>query len=296
MSKIIKPKIINTNTDEIIKARDIADELHKPIIKHFVRRKVLAFEPDEIWAIDLCEMPNYEGYKYIFTIIDVYTKYGWAIPLTNKKGSSTAHVLDNLIQSSKRCPKMLWQDLGKEFWNKDFKTVTDKYNITMYNTESELKCTVVERWNRTLKEAMEKEITIKNLLEHSKSNKINWVDILRNIVHDYNNKVHSTIKMSPVNAIKSENRKLLDDNWHKHLQEKSSTKTSKFNGFAIGDNVRIYRFKTHFEKGYKPRWTEEIFRIKTIKYTTPVTYVIEDMDGEEIIGSFYAQELQKSKF
>lgn len=300
-AKIIKPRIVNTNTATYERATKIAEELHHPIIKKFERRKVIATEPDQIWAIDLCEMDPYDNYKYILTVIDVYTKYGWAIPLKSKKGITVAAAFDNIISASKRKPKLVWNDQGKEFWNKDFKTVLDKFNADMYNTQSELKSTVVERFNRTLKERMEKELTIFEILGKPR----NWVEVLSKIIHDYNQHWHNTIKMSPIDAIKKENRKELDKNWDKHLNKNNketkdkqdnvlSFKEVKENKFKVGDVVRIYRYKNIFEKGFKPRWTEEVFRIKRINYTTPQTYIIEDQNNEEIKGAFYEQELLKS--
>jgi hypothetical protein len=197
-------------------------------------------------------------------------------------------VFENLITHSHRKPKFLWSDLGKEFINKDFKEIAKKNEIEMYTTQSELKCTVIERFNRTLKDKMEFQFTLNKLL----GKQINWVEILSKIVHDYNRNIHSTIKMRPVDAIKPENKEYLDQIWFEHLYGKIERKKQKFNE---GDYVRIYKWKSTFEKGYKPRWTEEVFRIRTVQNTSPITYIIEDENGEEIKGAFYTEELLPTK-
>ena len=115
-----------------------------------------------------------------------------------------------------------------------------------------------------------------------------YIDILDELVEDYNYTVHSSIKMTPVEASKEENENKV---W-RNLYNSPERKTPKF---SVGDKVRISKKKGIFEKGYTPKWTEEIFTISKIQYTDPVTYKITaDYNGEEIKGSFYEQELQKT--
>ena len=275
--------------EQLLQAKQVAKELHTRIHKDFQRRAVISNHPNEIWAMDLCEIHSFPNFKYILTVIDVYTKFGYAIPLKNKKGSTVAEELNNIISTTKNSPLFFWFDKGKEFYNKDVEALCKKYSIKFYSVESEIKCSVVERWNRTLKERMEQELTLRKLVSH----KIVLPEILDKIVHDYNNSVHSTIKMKPIDAIKPENLDLLAKNWNLHLKGYEVIPVSK--DLNPGDFVRIYRYKTHFENGYKANWTTEIFKIKSINYTFPVaTYIIEDLEGEEIKGGFYKEELLKS--
>ena len=109
-----------------------------------------------------------------------------------------------------------------------------------------------------------------------------YFDVLHDIVDKYNNTVHRTIKMKPFDVT--------DDSYTKYIED-SNKKNPKF---KVGDHVRISKYKNIFVKGYVPNWSEEIFVIKKVKNTVPWTYVINDLNGEEIIGSFYEKELQKS--
>ena len=144
-------------------ANIIAEELHKPIIKHFKRRKVIINHLDEIWAIDLAEMPSSNGFKYILVIIDCWSKYSWCVPIKNKTGEIVMNALKDVINKSKRCPKKIWSDDGKEFWNQTFKTFLKEKSIELYSTKNETKSCIVERLIKTLKLKMEVEMTKQTL-------------------------------------------------------------------------------------------------------------------------------------
>jgi len=152
----------------------------------------------------------------------------------------------------------------------------------MYSTYSEHKSCVVERFNRTLKEIMWKRFTAENTR--------NWIDMLDKLMKEYNNRVHSTIGMSPVKASAKENEMLVLQNTIDKTRSIPITKPK----FKIGDKVRISRMKAIFEKGYLPNWTEELYVIDKVQKTIPPTYKLKDLLGEEIEGSFYEKELQKS--
>ena len=109
-----------------------------------------------------------------------------------------------------------------------------------------------------------------------------YIDKLVDIVVEFNNTYHRTIKMKPVD-VKSGN--------YIECNVNSSDKDPKF---QVGDHVRISKYKNIFAKGYVPNWSEEIFVIKKVKNTVPWTYVINDLNGEKIIGTFYEKELQKT--
>ena len=217
-----------------------------------------------------------EGINFLLLVIDIFSKYGWIIPLKNKKGETVANALKTIFKERK--PEKLWTDKGREFYNKDVKDL-----IELYSTENEEISSIVERWIRTMKEKMWKYFT--------DNNTYNYMNILPELVKDYNNTVHSSIKMSPIDASKKKNeltvwRNLYPDRY------KINNLTPKF---SVGDEVRITKKKKVFEKGYTTRWTEEIFTIKEIRNTDPITYKLEDLQGEEVRGTFYEPELQKTE-
>ena len=102
-----------------------------------------------------------------------------------------------------------------------------------------------------------------------------YYDVLDDVVNKYNNTKHSTIKMKPIDVKDNNKRVYIDEH-------------------NVGDRVRISKFKNIFAKGYTPNWSKEIFIVDKINDTVPYTYNIKDLNDEEIIGSFYDRELQKS--
>ena len=234
---------------------------------------------DKIWAADLVDMQAFSkfnpGIKYLLAVIDVFSKYGWLIPLKDKTGKSVASALKTIFME--RQPKKMWVDISKEFYNENVKSL-----VELYSTENEEKSSVVERWIRTMKERMWKYFT--------DNNTNHYADILPDLVKGYKNTRHSSIKMTLVEASKKKNeltvwRTLYPD----HLEIRDINPE-----FSVGDKVRISKKKKTFEKGYTTRWTEEIFTIVEVKRTSPVTYKIADLNEEEIKGSFYEPELQKT--
>ena len=143
----------------------------------------------------------------------------------------------------------------------------------MYSTHNEGKSVVAERFIRTLKNKIYKYMT-------SVSKNV-YIDKLDDIVDEYNNTYHRTIKMKPIDV---------KDHNYINIGKEIYDNDPKF---KVGDHVRISKHKNIFAKGYTPNWSQEIFVIKKIKNIVPCTYVINDLNGQEIIGTFYEKELQK---
>ena len=146
--------------------------------------------------------------------------------------------------------------------------------VMAYSLHNEGKPVVAERFIRTLKTKIYKYMT-------SVSKNV-YIDKLDDIVGEYNNTYHKTIKMKPVNV---------KDNTYIDFKNEINDKDPEF---KVGDHVRIFKYKNIFAKGYTPNWSEEVFVVSKIKNTVPWTYVINDLNGEEIVGTFYEKELLKA--
>ena len=172
--------------------RAVVDELHKPARRNNPRRKFDVRGIDETWQGDLVEMQPYarenKGYRYMLTVIDVFSKYAWAVPVKSKSGVDVSAAMKSVLHQ-KRVPKNLHVDKGKEFYNKDFEALMKKYKINMYSTYSNLKASICERFNRTLKSRMWKEFSLQGNYK--------WLDILPDLMKSYNNTKHRTIGMKP---------------------------------------------------------------------------------------------------
>ena len=104
--------------------QQLADELHKPINRNFTRRRVLVNHVDEVWCSDLVETQQFskwnKGYRYLLMVLDVFSKYGWIIPLKDKKGETVSEAFKTILEEG-RIPRYLWVDKGKEYYNKHVK-------------------------------------------------------------------------------------------------------------------------------------------------------------------------------
>ena len=256
----------------------LADELHKPVIKKFNKRKVYSQFKDNIWGVHLADMQSLSKknkcIKYLLCDIDLFSKYAFVVPLKDKKGTTITNAFDKIIKQSGKKPNKIWVDQGSEFHNRDFKKWLSGNDIEMCSTFNENKSVVAERFIRTLKNKLYKHMTV--------TNKNVYYDVLDDIVDKYNSAKHSTIKMKPVD-VKNNKRVYIDEH---------NEKSTRFN---VGDRVRISKFKNIFAKGYTPNWSTEIFIINKINNTVPYTYNIKDLNDEKIIDSFYVKELQKTK-
>ena len=269
--------ILGKGTKEVNKI--LAEELHKPVIRKFNKRKVYSQFKDNIWGVDLADTKllskQNKGIKYLLCAIDLFSKYAFVVPLKDKKGISITNAFNKIIKQSNRKPNKIWVDQGGEFCNHVFKKWLSDNDIIMYSTFNEGKSVVVERFIRTLKNKLYKHMTA--------INKDVYYDVLDDIVNKYNNTKHSTIKMKLKNVKNDNNRVYIDEH---------NKKSTRFN---VGDRVRISKFKNIFTKGYTPNWSKEIFIVNKINDTVPYTYNLKDLNGEEILGSFYNRELQKTK-
>lgn len=242
---------------------------------------------------DLVEMIPYatknQGMRYILTVINVFSKKAYARPLKSKSGESVTAALESIIRSLGHPVVHIHTDRGKEFYNSSVRAMLKRYKIHLYSTFSSMKAAICERFNRTLKNTMWKRFSLRG------SHK--WIDILPSIIADYNNTMHRTIRMRPndVNA-RNEKRLLLtvydDDNDNKRAKHKKQKAK-----FAVGDSVRMSKYKHVFSKGYTPNWTTEVFTIRRVLHTTnPITYLLKDWQGNDIDGVVYVEELQLAKY
>ena len=270
-------KKLNKSVKILPENKILAKELHKPIIKNFKRRKVYSTFKDHIWGVDLADMSLIskfnKGIKYLLCVIDLFSRYSWVMPLKNKKGDSIVEAFKKILKNLGRKPNKIWVDHGGEFYNNKFKKLKKK-EIEMYSTNNERKSIVAEKFIKTLKNKIYKYMTAvgKNV----------YFNALDDTVKDYNNSIHNSITMKPEDV---------KDNSFVENAEETNKEDPKF---EASDHVKISKYKNIFSKGYTPNWSEEMFVINKIQSTVPWTYLINDLKGEDIKGSFYEKELQKT--
>jgi len=216
----------------------------------------------------------------MLTVIDTFSKFAWVVPLKSKTAKEVTAAMSYIFNQG-RLPKNLQTDNGKEFYNNQFSSLMQRHNINHYSTFSTLKASIIERFNRTLKGMMWKQFSLQGNYK--------WIHLYQDLVDMYNSKKHRTIGIQP--------REVSQDNEKEILQNKFNHRKVFLRGkFKIGDFVRISKYKHIFSKGYTPNWTTEIFKISKVQNTFPVTYLLEDYQGNHIKGGFYENELQETRF
>ena len=264
--------------------KDLSEELNKPVINKFTRKKIIVNYIDEIHSCDLVDMQKYsrmnKGYKYIFTNIDVFSKYAWSFPIKSKKVSDIKPCFQKIFKERK--PKFIWSDKESAFFSKEMLKFFEDHNIKIYYTNSNLKAVVIERFNRSLRELMMKEFV--------KNNNTVWYNILPKLIKFYNNRYHNTIKDKPININKSNEKYIKDTIYTYNI-------TNKIPKFKINDIVRIsLKRRELFDKpSANIKWSEELFKVHSIDKPNVITYKITDMNNKIIQGIFYEKELQLSR-
>ena len=263
--------------------------LHKPIRRHFKRNPIIVEHIDQQWEADLVDMREFskknKNFNFILTIIDVLSKYAWAVPLKDKTQKSVVKAFEQIFKLG-RFPKFIRTDQGKEFLNKEFKNLLEKYHIYHFTSKNQtIKCSIVERFNRTLKGKMYKYFT-------SKGTRI-WYNILDKLVLAYNNTKHKTIKMTPTEAMDSTNSILFKNVYGFDSIEDLYSKNNKVN-FKPADTVRKSYNPGPFDKSFYPNWTDKTFKIETMS-KQPIKAMLNIKDEKEVREKqrFYPEELQK---
>jgi len=260
--------------------------LHKPARKRYSTRPYKTGGIDQHWQADLVEMIPYErvnnGYRYLLTVIDLFSRYAWAAPIKDKSGKEVKRAFREIFTRGRK-PQRLQTDEGREFDNRHVQHLLNVENIRFFTVKSQFKAAVVERFNRTLKAKMWRYFT--------RTGRHRWVDVLPELMQAYNASIHRSIGMAPNNVTENVEHRLWTVQEQKGPQ-KVTLREAKTR-FQVGDDVRLSEAKQVFAKGYLPNWTEEIFTVSRVLNTIPVQYKVQDVREQEIEGSFYGPELQK---
>ena len=253
--------------------------LHKPVMFNFQRLRVLVCYIDEQWQADLVDMRHLEStnrhYNYLLTCIDCFSKYAWAIPLKTKTAIEIVKAFNSIVNESSRKPCKLQTDRGKEFYNSEMKDFCLANDIKHFSSENyDIKACIVERFNRTLKQKMWKYFTDRKTKD--------WISVIDELLDNYNNSFHRSIKMTPIEGSKVENTEIVFKNLFPRNEVVERTEPY----FKVGNTVRVLNKKKIFEKGYTPNWSNQLYRISRVNYTIPYTYRV-----NEFKKLFYQEEL-----
>ena len=268
--------------------------LHKITRKKFLRRKILSPKPGIIASCDLADMSSISkhnnGYKYILVFIDIFSRFAQAVAIKRKDGPTVCSALKTILESGHfNKLRRLNSDEGKEFYNKHVNQLLDSKGIVLYSVSSrEIKASLAERLIRTIKGKLYRYMSHRNTRH--------YIDILDEIIDSYNHSSHSGLgnQQSPFQVHHIKDPKMIKDQFNLMYKYPKHVAQSNSRRLTVGQYVRIADEKRNsiFRRGYTVQNTIEIFRIREIDQTQiPTVYFLEDLQGEDIKGIFYSDEL-----
>ena len=258
-----------------------AYSLHKPLRHKFKTNRVMVEGIDDQWDADLMDMTFYasknDGYNYILTVIDIFSKYAWLRPLKTKTSSEVKAAFESI----KRKPNLLRTDKGKEFTSNIIEKFFKTAGIHHFVTQNVGKANYAERVIKTIKNHLQRYMT------HHQTHR--YIDIVPDVNKSYNLSYHTTIGMAPSEVNKDNERAI----WWMTYWPKKKIKKQTFK-FDVGNLVRITYLTNVFTREYDEKWTGEIFKIaRRFRREGLVLYKLNDFEDEPIKGTFYQPELQK---
>ena len=243
------------------------EKYSKPPKKYYATNKTDVYHIDDIWSLDILDLKDYgpennRGYRYVLVIIENFSKFGWTIPLKNKNAQTVKDSFENILISSKRKPNLIESDRGKEFYNSLCQDFLNKNNIKLYSRNTSYGAVFAERFNRTIKDLFKRPV-----FERGDGN---WIDVLPKIIKQYNNRIHSTTKLTPIQASLKKNEGYV----YKNLLDKRKKITPNF---QINDLVRTADLKKTFSKSDTNNWSYKLYKITEIVNDTIPSYKINNL-------------------
>ena len=240
----------------------INENYSKPPKRNYNTNKTNVYHIDDIWSLDILDLKDYGpenniGCRYVLVIIDNFSKFGWTAPLKNKNAQTIKDFFENILISSKRKPNLIESDRCKEFYINIFQDFLNKNNIKLYSRNISYGAVFAERFNRTIRDLLKKIV-----FEQVDGN---WIDILQTITKQYNNKIHSSTKLTPTQASLQKNEGYV----YKNLLDKRRKVKPKY---EIGDLVTTVDLRKMFSKGDTTNWSYKLYKITEIINDTIPSY------------------------
>ena len=198
------------------------DEIYSnPAKKNYPTNKTIIKSFDDTWSSVFLDMNDYgiknnKVYRHILVVVDNLSKFGWGMPLKNKYAQSLTDAFSQIIKTSRRKPNLFETDDGKEYVNKIFSEFLNNHNIKRYSRKTALEAVFAERFNRILRNLLKKPVFL--------ARNADWFSGLPSIIKQYNKTIDSSTKMTPNQASKKSNEKLVYSN----LQDKRKILNPKY--------------------------------------------------------------------
>ena len=204
----------------------------KPPKRYYATNKTDVHHVDDTWSLDILDLKDYgpknnRGYRYVLVTKDNFSKYGWTVPLKNKTAHTIKDSFENILINSKRKPNLVESDRGKEFYNNISQDFLNKNDIKLYSRNSSYGAVFAERFNRTIRDLLKRPVFEKG--------GGNWIDILPTKTKQYNYRIHSSTKLTPIQASLKRNEGYVYNN----LLDKRNKNKTKVSIKRIGSRCRF---------------------------------------------------------
>ena len=238
----------------------------KPPKQSYATNKTDVYHIDDIWSLDILDPKDYgpennRGYRYVLVIIDNFSKFGWTVPLKNKNAQTTKDSFEIILINSKRKPGLIETDRGKEIYNNIIQDFLNKNKIKIYSRNTTVGAVFAERFNRTIRYLPKRPV-----FEKTDGDSI---DVLPIIMKQYNNRIHSSTKLKPIQASLKKNEGFV----HKNLLDKRKRISPKF---QLNDLVRVAVLKKTFSESDTTNWSYELYKITKIINDTIPSYHLDN--------------------
>ena len=235
--------------------------------RNYATNKTDVYHIDDTWSLDILDLKDYGSennriYRYNLVIIDNFSKFGRTIPLKTKNAQTIKDSFESILISSKRKLGLIESDRGKEFYINILQDFPNKNNIKIYSRNTALGAVFAERFNRFIRDLFKRPVFEKS--------DANWIDILPKITKQKNNRIHSSTKLTPIQASLKKNEGFV----YKNLLDKRKKVKPKF---QIYDLVRSTDLKKTFSKGDTTNWSYKLCKITEIINNTISSYHLDHL-------------------
>ena len=222
--------------------------------KKYPTNKTDVYYIDDIWSLDILDLKDYgpennREYRYVLVIIVNFSKFGWTLPLKNKNAQTIKDSFENILIISKRKPNLIESDRDEGFYNNIFQDFLNRNSIKLYSRNSSYGANFAERFNKSIRDLLKRPVFQKG--------DGNWIDVLPTITKQFNNRIHSSTKLTPIQASLKKNEGFV----YKNLLDKRKKIKPKY---EIGNLVRTADLKKTFSKGDTTNWSYKLYKITEI--------------------------------
>jgi transposase InsO family protein len=263
--------------------------LNREIKKPKYRNPFFVYSLRQQVQMDLVEISELKDHNddtsFLLVAIDTFSKKAWIETMKDKTAETSLQAIKKVVDEMNPPPISILFDRGKEFTNTLTYTFLRERNIKVIHPFSEIKASIIERFNRTIQDLLYRYMTENQTLR--------YVDVLQRLLETYNNRGHRTLKyLTPNQAEKAENSEKVTNALNEHYEKFMAL--NKQPKYSVGQTVRISKEKDKFYRGYNERFKREHFKIVKVKTNMPIPmYILKSLDTNDIIeGAFYDSEVQ----